>query len=384
MKNISIFGSTGSIGTQTLDVCRWFPEKFNIVALVGGSNVELLAEQALEFKPKYVAIANEAKLDELVAKLGDFDGEILAGDEAILRLASLDEVELQVAAISGLAGLKPVIAGIEAGQDIAFANKEVLVAAGHIVMAKVREHGVKLLPVDSEHSAIWQCLDAHGAVENLVLTCSGGAMKNATKEEIEVATAAQALKHPTWDMGAKITVDSATLMNKGLEIIEAHWLFDTAYDDIDVVIHPESIIHSMVQYADSYLLAQLGTADMRVPIQFALTYPERWANPLAKLDFAALQKMTFAAPDEERFPCLSLAKRVGRIGGAMPTAMSGANEVLVHGFLADKIKMGQIYTGLEEILAKFTNIENPTLDEIIAVDTWARCEAQKFLASSSR
>lgn len=381
MKNISIFGSTGSIGTQTLEVCRWYPEKFNIVALAGGTNVELLAEQVLEFKPKYVAIASADKVEELREKIGDLEVEILAGDAGILTLASLEEVDLQVAAISGLAGLKPVIAGIEAGQDIAFANKEVLVAAGHIVMAKVREHGVKLLPVDSEHSAIWQCLDAHGAVENLVLTCSGGAMKNATKAEIEVATAAEALNHPTWDMGAKITVDSATLMNKGLEIIEAHWLFDTPYDEIDVVIHPESIIHSMVQYADSYLLAQLGTADMRVPIQFALSYPERWANPLPKLDFAALQKMTFAAPDEDRFPCLALAKKVGRIGGAMPTAMSGANEVLVHGFLADKIKMGQIYQGLVEILAKFENIDEPTLEEIIAVDAWARCEAQNFLAS---
>jgi 1-deoxy-D-xylulose-5-phosphate reductoisomerase len=289
-----------------------------------------------------------------------------------LQVAGLDGADMQVAAISGLAGLQPTLRGLDAGLDIAFANKEVLVAAGELVMKRVSESGCRFLPVDSEHSAIWQCLEGKPGVESLLLTCSGGPFKNAAADEIRNAGVEETLRHPTWQMGAKITVDSATLLNKGLEIIEAHWLFDVPYERISAVIHPESIIHSMVQFVDGSLLAQCSYPDMRLPIQYALSHPMRWQNELRPLNFAEIGSLTFREPDEVRFPCLRLAKQAGQAGGTLTAVLSGANEALVYAFLQGRIKLGRISEGLEAALAAHTNILQPNLDEIIAADAWAR------------
>ncbi|MGI5824887.1 MAG: 1-deoxy-D-xylulose-5-phosphate reductoisomerase [Bacillota bacterium] len=380
MKNIAVLGSTGSIGRQTLDIVRWFPHKFRVSTLAARSNYKLLAEQAAEFKPDVVALFDECHYQDLKKLLAvtDFRGEVLVGDAGIDLAASYDDVNIVVAGISGLAGLKPVIKGIEAGKDIAFANKEVLVAAGSLVMNLVKEKGVRLLPVDSEHSALWQCMQGHNGIDSLVLTCSGGPFKYMSKKELLKVTKDDALKHPTWSMGPKITVDSATLMNKGLEIIEAHWLFNVDYDKIQVVIHPESIVHSMVQYKDSAVLAHMGYPDMRVPIQYALTYPERLENPLKKLDFAALKQITFAEPDLERFPALGLAMAAGREGGSLPIVLNGANEVLVWRFLRDEISFYDISDGVEAVLSKHHRIENPDFEEILAIDAWSRRSAAEF------
>ena len=381
MKNIAVLGSTGSIGRQTLDVVRWFPQQFKVSTLAAGSDYRLLAEQALEFNPDMVALYNEKYYSDLQALLseGGYQGRIAVGESGVNEAAAYDEVEIVVAGISGLAGLKPVITGIECGKDIAFANKEVLVAAGSLVMNLVKEKGVRLLPVDSEHSALWQCMEGHRGIDSLILTCSGGPFKYLSKEELQKVTKDDALKHPTWSMGPKITVDSATLMNKGLEIIEAHWLFDVDYDNIQVVIHPESIIHSMVQYKDSAVLAHMGYPDMRVPIQYALTYPERLANPLKKLDFADLRKITFMKPDLERFPALGIAITAGRSGGSLPIVLNGANEVLVWRFLRDEIGFYDISDGVEKILGKHQKTENPGFEEILAIDAESRRMAAEYI-----
>lgn len=379
IKKIVVCGSTGSIGRQTLEVCAWFPERLQVVGLTGGSNIELLAKQVRRFKPKVVALADEAKYADFKRLLGDSPVEILLGEAGVAKVAAYPAADLQVAAISGLAGLKPTLLGIEAGLDIAFANKEVLVAAGELVMRKVRESKVGFFPVDSEHSAIWQCLDGRAKPESLVLTCSGGPFKNASAAEIAAATPEDTLKHPTWQMGAKISVDSATLMNKGLEIIEAHWLFDMPYKRISAVIHPESIIHSMVQYADGSLLAQMSYPDMRLPIQFALFYPERLPNRLKPLNFPELAKLSFWQPDEERFPCLKLAKAAGEAGGTAPAVLSGANEVLVSAFLRGRIPLGDIYRGVAAVLEKHQNSAADALPVILAADAWARREAETWL-----
>lgn len=379
-KKIIVCGSTGSIGRQTLDVCEWFADRVQVVGLTGGSNVCLLAEQILKFKPKFAALADESKYAELKRLIGDVDCEIMLGESGVERVAALPQADLQVAAISGLAGLKPTLLGIEAGLDIAFANKEVLVAAGELVMRRVAERQVGFFPVDSEHSAIWQCLDGRTKPHSLVLTCSGGPFKLATADEIANATPEETLKHPTWNMGAKISVDSATLMNKGLEIIEAHWLFDMPYDQISAVIHPESIIHSMVQYADGSLLAQMSYPDMRLPIQFALFYPERLANPLRPLNFPEIAKLTFWQPDEERFPCLKLAKAAGRAGGTAPAVLSAANEVMVAAFLRGQIRLGEIYGGVAAVLDKHEISAADSLPVIQAADKWARRAAADWIA----
>ncbi len=384
MKKIVICGSTGSIGRQTLEVCEWFPEELQVVGLTGGSNIELLAEQTKKFKPQVVALADERKYADFKRLLGDCPTEILVGEDGVLSVAGLSSADLQVAAISGLAGLKPTICGLQAGLAIAFANKEVLVAAGQPVMKLVRELDADFYPVDSEHSAIWQSMDGRGEVASLVLTCSGGPFKQAAAEEIYRATPADTLKHPTWSMGAKITVDSATLMNKGLEIIEAHWLFDMPYEKISAVIHPESIIHSMVQYGDGSLLAQFSYPDMRLPIQYALFYPERRANSLRPLDFAEIGKLTFWAPDEKRFPCLRLAREAGMAGGCAPAVLSGANEVVNAAFLAGRITLGQIYDGVAAVLAAYQNGPCDTLEQIIEADGWARREAAAWLQKCGR
>lgn len=382
MKKIVVCGSTGSIGRQTLDVCRWFPGELQVMALTGGSNIELLAAQVREFHPAYAALADESRYQEFKELLGaDCPTEILAGREAVQELAGLAGADMQVAAISGLAGLDSVLRGLEAGLDIAFANKETLVAAGALVMDKVHSSGANFYPVDSEHSAIWQCLDGRGDPASLVLTCSGGPFKDAAADVIAAATPEQTLRHPTWDMGAKITVDSATLMNKGLEVIEAHWLFDMPYERIEVVVHPESIIHSMVQYADGSLLAQMSYPDMCLPIQNALFYPERRANELRPLNFAELGKLTFRAPDTGRFPCLRLAIEAGKAGGTAPAVLSGANEVMNAAFLRGRIPLGGIYDGVAAVLDKHENGSAAELVDIVAADAWARQTAADWLAA---
>lgn len=380
VKKLVVCGSTGSIGRQTLEVCEWFGERVQVVGLTGGSNVKLLAEQIKRFRPKAAALADESKYSELKRLIGDVDCEIMLGESGVERVAAMPSADLQVAAISGLAGLKPTLLGIQAGLDIAFANKEVLVAAGETVMREVAARGVGFFPVDSEHSAIWQCLDGRAKPHSLVLTCSGGPFKNATAAEIAAATPEETLKHPTWNMGAKISVDSATLMNKGLEIIEAHWLFDMPYERISAVIHPESIIHSMVQYADGSLLAQMSYPDMRLPIQFAMFYPERLPNPLRPLDFPELAKLSFWQPDEERFPCLKLAREAGMTGGTAPAVLSAANEVMVSAFLQGKIRLGEIYEGVAEVLDKHSNTAADSLPVILAADKWARRTAEDIIA----
>jgi 1-deoxy-D-xylulose-5-phosphate reductoisomerase len=382
MKKIVVCGSTGSIGRQTLDVCEWFPDKLQVVGLVGGSNIELLAEQVKKFKPEVAALANADKYAEFKRLLGDSKTEILVGENGVLQVAGMKSADMQVAAISGLAGLQPTLKGLDAGLDIAFANKEVLVAAGELVMKWVSESGCRFLPVDSEHSAIWQCLEGKPGVESLLLTCSGGPFKNASADEIVNAGVEETLRHPTWQMGAKITVDSATLLNKGLEIIEAHWLFDVPYERISAVIHPESIIHSMVQFEDGSLLAQCSYPDMRLPIQYALSHPQRWQNELRPLNFAEIGRLTFREPDEMRFPCLRLAKQAGKAGGTLTAVLSGANEALVYAFLQGRIKLGRISEGLEAALAAHENIAQPNLEEIIQADAWARRFAADWLAKN--
>ncbi len=382
MKNIVICGSTGSIGRQALDVCAWFPLRLRPVALVGGSNIQLLAAQVRQFKPQAVALADESKYADFKALLAEIPNcrtEILLGEAGVLQAAAWPAADVQVAAISGLAGLMPTLQGMAAGLDIAFANKEVLVAAGELVMQQVAESNSCFLPVDSEHSAIWQCLNSpekpwtiNREVSSLLLTCSGGPFRNADAAEIANAGVTETLRHPTWQMGAKITVDSATLLNKGLEVIEAHWLFNMPYEQIEAVIHPESIIHSMVQYSDGAVMAQLSYPDMRLPIQYALTYPERWANQLKPLNFAELSSLTFQKPDEERFPCFRLAREAGLAGGTMPAVLSGANEALVGAFLAGRIRLGQIADGLAAALAAHDNIIKPDLAAILQADKWAR------------
>lgn len=382
MKNIVICGSTGSIGRQALDVCAWFPLRLRPVALVGGSNIQLLAAQVRQFKPQAVALADESKYADFKALLAEIPNcrtEILLGEAGVLQAAAWPAADMQVAAISGLAGLMPTLQGMAAGLDIAFANKEVLVAAGELVMQQVAESNSCFLPVDSEHSAIWQCLNSpekpwtiNREVSSLLLTCSGGPFRNSDAAEIANAGVTETPRHPTWQMGAKITVDSATLLNKGLEVIEAHWLFNMPYEQIEAVIHPESIIHSMVQYSDGAVMAQLSYPDMRLPIQYALTYPERWANQLKPLNFAELSSLTFQKPDEERFPCFRLAREAGLAGGTMPAVLSGANEALVGAFLAGRIRLGQIADGLAAALAAHDNIIKPDLAAILQADKWAR------------
>lgn len=380
MKNIAILGCTGSIGRQTLDVCSRFPEEMNVTVLAALNEVEELARMTRSCLPELVAIADENKYGALKEALAGENCEIVAGNEAVAIAATHSSVDLVVGAISGVAGLVPMMAALEAGKDIALANKEVLVAAGHIFMPLVKEKGVKLLPLDSEHSAIFQCLEQDkNVVHSLLLTASGGPFRSYSKDELQEVTAAEALCHPTWLMGPKITVDSATLMNKGLEVIEAHWLFDMPYDKIDVVIHPESIVHSLVQYADGSLLAHLGPPDMRIPIQYALTYPKRQANNLEHIDLAGISALHFEKPDLERFPCLQLALEAGRMGGCYPAVLNGANEVLVAAFLAGEISFPEIGDNMARIMEAYStscfDSGAVTIEEVLIADEWGRAQA---------
>ncbi|MGI6678536.1 MAG: 1-deoxy-D-xylulose-5-phosphate reductoisomerase [Dehalobacterium sp.] len=372
MKCISLLGSTGSIGRQTLEVVDWFPKEFSITALAAHSNVDLLAEQIKKYHPHLAVIYDENLYPALKERLPSFKGEILTGMEGLIAAATLPQADILFTAVSGVIGLQPTLQGIAAGKDIALANKETLVAGGSLVMPLAREHGVKIIPVDSEHSAVFQCLEEGETIEKILLTASGGPFRTYTRGEMETVTPEMALKHPTWRMGAKITIDSATMMNKGLEVIEARWLFDIPFENISVVIHPQSVIHSMVQYQDGSILGHLGKTDMKIPIQYALTYPHRWQNHLARLDFGQLKQITFEEPDFERFPCLRLAYEAGQAGGTYPVVLNGANEVLVQEFLLGKIDFMDIPRYIEGILRKHEMIRRPTLEDILTSDRWAR------------
>ncbi|MBP0019437.1 MAG: 1-deoxy-D-xylulose-5-phosphate reductoisomerase [Cyanobacteria bacterium SBLK] len=381
MKAIAILGSTGSIGTQTLDIAQQYPDRFRVVGLAAGRNVELLAEQVRQFKPEIVAIRDETKFSELKEALSslDYSPILQAGEAGVVEVARYGDSESIVTGIVGCAGLLPTLAAIEAGKDIALANKETLIAGGPVVLPLVQKHGVKLLPADSEHSAIFQCLQGvpEGGLRKIILTASGGAFRDLPAEQLARVKVADALKHPNWTMGRKITIDSATLMNKGLEVIEAHYLFGMDYDNIEIVIHPQSIIHSLIEVQDTSVLAQLGWADMRLPLLYALSYPERIPTNWEPLDLVKLSNLTFRDPDRQKYPCMDLAYAAGRAGGAMPAVLNAANEQVVALFLEEKIGFLDIPKLIEKVCDRFQsqNTKTPTLDDIIAADRWARQES---------
>ncbi|SFJ32190.1 1-deoxy-D-xylulose 5-phosphate reductoisomerase [Terrisporobacter glycolicus] len=380
MKRITILGSTGSIGTQTLDVVRKNKDKFEVVAISANSSIDLLLEQILEFNPKYVAVYNEESANKLKNMIpNNIDIEVLSSMEGLVKICQLKEVDIVLTAVVGMIGLVPTMAAIKAKKTIALANKETLVTAGEIVMEEAKKNNVDILPVDSEHSAIFQCLNGERKkdVEKIILTASGGPFRGKSKEELINVTKNQALKHPNWDMGRKISIDSSTLMNKGLEVIEAKWLFDVDVEDIDIVVHPQSIIHSMVSFKDSSVMAQLGCPDMRLPIEYALTYPGRSETDFERLDLAKIATLTFEKPDMETFPCLQLAFKVLKLGGTYPTVLNAANEVLVNEFLDDKIGFYDIPYYIERSLEQHNNRSNPTLEDILEVDK----ETRKFLSN---
>ncbi|MEW5861764.1 MAG: 1-deoxy-D-xylulose-5-phosphate reductoisomerase [Cyanobacteriota bacterium] len=381
MKAITLLGSTGSIGTQTLDIVAQNPEKFRIVGLAAGRNVPMLAAQIRQFRPEIAAICQEDKLSELKEAIADLDPQpiLLGGETGVIEVARYGNAETVVTGIVGCAGLLPTIAAIEAGKDIALANKETLIAGGPVVLPLVEKHGVKLLPADSEHSAIFQCLQGvpKGGLRRILLTASGGSFRDLPVEKLGSVTVADALKHPNWSMGRKITIDSATLMNKGLEVIEAHFLFGMDYDGIDIVIHPQSIIHSLIELQDTSVLAQLGWPDMRLPLLYALSWPERIYTDWEQLDLVKAGNLTFKEPDHDKYPCMQLAYAAGRAGGSMPAVLNAANEQAVALFLEEKIQFLDIPRCIESVCDRFTsqNRSTPTLDDIIAADKWARQEA---------
>lgn len=376
MKNISILGGTGSIGTQTLDVIDFHKDQYKLIAISAHKSIEKIKEIINKFSPKYVVMTDKESYNNLktYVECENIDTEVLYGVNGLEKIASLDEVDIVVTSVVGMIGLKPTLAAIRAGKDIALANKETLVVAGEIVMKEAKEKGVKILPVDSEHSAIFQSLQGNKLqeVDKILLTASGGPFRGKNKEFLNKVTVKDALNHPNWSMGRKITIDSSTLMNKGLEVIEAHWLFHCDYDDIQVVVHPQSVIHSMVQYDDGAVIAQLGTPDMRLPIQYALNYPRREKNIANKLDFYSLSSLTFERPDMDTFPCLKLAYKAGKLGKLMPTILNGANEAVVALFLDEKITYLQIPDIIEECMNKFNYDEEVTVDKIIEMDKKVR------------
>ena len=368
-KKIAVLGSTGSIGTQTLDVVRANGD-LEVEALSAGSNIDLLEQQIREFRPKLAAVYHEEKAVQLRERLRDMDVRVVSGMDGLLELAVMPETEILVTAIVGMIGIRPTIAAIEAGKDIALANKETLVTAGHLIMPLAKEKGVKILPVDSEHSAIFQCLsgEERRSVDKLLITASGGPFRGKKREELRKVTVEDALRHPNWSMGHKITIDSATLVNKGLEVMEARWLFDVELNDIQVVVQPKSIIHSMVQFRDGAVMAQLGTPDMKLPIQYALYYPERRFLAGDRLDFAALTQITFEKPDMDTFLGLPMAMQASRTGGSMPTVFNAANERAVALFLAKKIRFLEIYDVIAGAMEAHKTIADPTLEQILAAE----------------
>lgn len=369
MKKIAILGSTGSIGTQTLDVVRANGD-IEVLGISAGKNIKMLEEQAREFHPQLIAVWDENAAKDLAVRLQDMDVKIVSGMEGLLELARMPQTDILVTAVVGMIGIRPTMEGIKAGKDIALANKETLVTAGHLIIPMAKEYGVQILPVDSEHSAIFQAL--HGEkreqVEKLLITASGGPFRGRKREELRNVTLADTLKHPNWVMGQKITVDSATLVNKGLEVMEAKWLFDVELDHIQVVVQPKSIIHSMVEFKDGAVMAQLGTPDMRLPIQYALYYPERRYLDGDRLDFHKLKEITFEDPDMETFLGLPMAMDAARKGGSMPTVFNAANELAVKKFLQEKIGFLDIYEIIGQSMERHKVIENPSLEEILAVE----------------
>ena len=377
MKRVTILGATGSIGTQTLDVISQNPDDFEVVALTASESVEKMAELIQRFCPSYAVMKNEEKAEELRKLLPNHSCEILYGMDGFVAVSTLPNVDVVVAAMVGMIGLRPVMEAIRAGKDIALANKETLVTAGHIIMPLAKEYGVSILPVDSEHSAIFQCLNGEkkSQIETLFLTASGGPFRHGTKEELEKVTVEQALMHPNWSMGAKITIDSATMINKGLEMIEAKWLFDVDIDKIHVLVQPKSVIHSMVGFVDGAVMAQLGTPDMKLPIQYALYYPERRPMKGDRLDFWTMKEIVFDKPDYENFRGLALARDAGKAGGSVPVVFNAANEFAVAKFLAKKIGYLEITDMIEAAMEHHKKIAHPSLDEVLD----AEAETYEFL-----
>src|SRR3989441_4125437 len=401
-KRVVILGATGSIGESALKVACDIPERMEIVGLAAKSNAQKLAEAANEVRPESVCLVDETRIDVLRRAL-DYQPRIFSGEVGLLEIACLTNADMVLVAIVGTAGLRPALAAIEAGKDLAVASKEILVMAGEIVMREARENSVHVLPVDSEHNAIFQCIESgrglsaptgRGAeaaptfqssdIRRIILTASGGPFRDLPAEKFDSVTPEQALKHPTWNMGPKITIDSATLFNKGLEMIEAHWLFGVEMDRVEVVIHPQSIVHSMVEFADGSTLAQLSYSNMRFPIQYAVTWPDRVPNTLPPLDFSKLSKLEFFTPRYDDFPAMNLARRAGETGGTLPAVMNAANEIAVAAFLNRQVRFPDIWRIVEEVMNRHAPVAHPDLDAILQADQWARSEAQGCVKSRNR
>lgn len=379
MKKISLLGSTGSVGTQTLDVVDQHPDKFEIIALSAGSNIERLIIQAHKYQPQVISVATKELAEQLKLHIPPHI-KVVYGEEGLIEVATVSDAEIVVTAILGSRGLPATLAAIEEGKTIGLANKETLVTAGHIVMERAKNKGVSILPIDSEHSAIFQCLNGESisSIDHITLTASGGSFRDYTREQLANVTVEQALNHPNWSMGAKITIDSATMANKGLEVIEAHWLFNLSYDQIKVIIHPESIIHSYVEFNDRSVIAQLGMPDMRVPIQYALTYPDRITTRTDRLDLASISKLNFRKMDFDRYPMLRLAFECGRAGLSAPTAFNAANEIAVERFLRGEISFIAIEHVVESVLSQHHSCKVDSIEAIIAVDQEARSIAARI------
>ena len=378
-KQIAILGSTGSIGTQALKVIEEHPDLYEAYALTANNQVELLAEQARKFMPAAVVIANEAKYLQLKEMLADLPIQVYAGADALCEIVEAKPIDVVLASMVGYAGLRPTMNAIRAGKAIALANKETLVVAGELINALAQQYKTPILPVDSEHSAIFQCLEPNNALEKVILTASGGPFRKFTMEQLQHVTKEQALKHPNWEMGAKITIDSATMMNKGFEVIEAKWLFGVRPDQIEVVVHPQSVIHSMVQYEDGAVKAQLGMPDMRLPIQYAFSYPQRIKASFDRLDFSKMTELTFEQPDTNRFRCLALAYEALNKGGNMACIVNAANEVVVSAFLKDRIPFLRMSEVIEQSMAKVPFIQTPTYEDYVATDAEARRIAESLI-----
>jgi 1-deoxy-D-xylulose-5-phosphate reductoisomerase len=385
-KRVVILGATGSIGESALKVARDIPDRMEIVGLAANSNAEKLAAAANQTRAQFVCLVDETKIDALKRGL-EYKPRILTGEEGLGEIARLTDAQMVLVAIVGTGGLRPALEAIEAGKDLAVASKEILVMAGEIVMREARENGVNVLPVDSEHNAIFQCLEGKRSTRNasdvrrIILTASGGPFRETPRKDFDSITPERALKHPTWNMGPKITIDSATLFNKGLEMIEAHWLFDVEMKRVEVVIHPQSIVHSMVEFADGSTLAQLSYSNMCFPIQYAVTWPDRVPNTLPPLDFSKLSRLEFFTPRYDDFPALNLARQAGEIGGTLPAVMNAANEVAVAGFLDGQMRFPDIWQIVQEVMNRHTSVAHPDLDAILQADQWARKEAQGYVKS---
>lgn len=384
MKHIAILGSTGSIGKNALNVVETHHEEFKVVALAANKDVDTLEQQVRKFRPRLAALNEPAAADQLRKRLRDLNStKILAGAEGIQAVATIQEAEQVLDGMGGSAGLLPTLSAINAGKDIAFVNKEVMVMCGPLVMDAVRANGVNLIPIDGEMSAIFQCLagtrDRQADIHRLILTASGGPFRDTPKDQLYEVTPQQALQHPNWDMGAKITIDSATMMNKGLEVIEAKWLFDIELEKIDIVIHRESIIHSMVEWTDSSTLAQLGPTDMRIMIQYALTYPNRLSTPVPRLDLCESRTLHFEPVDKEKFPCISLAYTAAEVGGTMPVVLSSADEIVVDAFLQEQIGFMDIPAILQQVMDKHVVIAEPSLEDVLEVDQWTKSTTRSII-----